>query len=286
MSPDPEFTRLALYARSDDVRAGLRWAAERVGLTVVDLTADPSSVAAAVGPGTAVRAPGGLVSSAMAGSAVTADGAVITLAGPTPEWFASLGPAVTGRQWVLCTPTEARSMVQDSPTFVKLADGKHPGFPARRLRSAEVLDEAVAAVGGSPDVELLVTKEWLAIDSEYRIFTVTREVTAASPYRVQDEPWSPLLRTHRASFHDEAAEWAHQFLSGLDADSVPPAAVLDIARLDDGRFVLLEVNQTWGAGLYGCDPAGALRAVLAANSAGAPGPDGRWLWRPDRHLRY
>lgn len=213
-----EFTGLALYARGEDVRSGFRWAAGRIGLSVVDLTPDPSSVAAAVGPGTAIRAPGGLLASAMAG------GAAIRLAGPTPRWFADLG-----------------------------AD---------------------------------VTRSWLPIDSEYRIYTCALEVTASSPYRVQDEPWSILLPTHRASFHDEAARWTESMLTGLGADLVPRAGVFDVARLESGRFVLLEVSQSWAAGLYGCDPAGALRSVPAANSHHAPGPDDRWLWRPDQHLRY
>lgn len=271
---------LALFARNDDTRQGFRWAATRAGLTVLDLTADPSSVTAAAGPGVAIRAPGGLVASAMAA------GATVVLAGPTPQWFVGLDPAVTGRQWQLCTPAQARILLADAPTFVKLADSKHAAFPATRFTSVGALDRTLAAVTDSEHLELLATTGWLAIDSEYRLFTVTREVVAVSPYRVQDDPWSPLLRTHRASFHDEAARWAETFLASLPEGRVPPSAVLDVARLADGRFVLLEVNQCWGAGLYGCDPVGALRAVLAANIPGESGGDDRWRWRPDPALRY
>ena len=281
-------TALALYARNDDTRREFRRAAERARLAVVDLTADPSSLTAALrvaaevgaGRGIAIRAPGGLVASAMAA------GAAITLSGPTPDWFASLDPEVTGRRWELCSPAHVRRILSRGKAFVKLADGKHSGFPATRFDSVAAFDRVVAAVTDSAQLQLLATAGWLSVDSEYRLFTVGREVTAQSPYRVQDEPWSRLLHTHRASFHEEALRWAEEFLSALPEEQLPPAAVLDVARLTDGRFVLLEVNQCWGAGLYGCDPDGALRAVLAANAPGAVGGDEQWLWRPDPSLRY
>jgi hypothetical protein len=197
-----------------------------------------------------------------------------------------LDAQLTGRQWQLCTPAQARLLLAEAPTFVKLADGKRSEFPATRFASVEALDRTLATFADSEHLELLATTGWLSIDSEYRLFTVAREVVALSPYRVQDDPWSPLLRTHRASFHEEAGRWVETFLTSLPEGRVPPAAVLDVARLTDGRFVLLEVNQCWGAGLYGCDPAGALSAVLAANIPDASGAHDRWRWRPDPSLRY
>ena len=103
-----------------------------------------------------------------------------------------------------------------------------------------------------------------------------------SPYRVLDEPWSPLLHTSRASFHREAGAFAADVLADLSDDDVPPAAVLDVARLTSGRFAILEANQAWGSGLYGCDPDEALSAILAAN---AP-RDERWRWHPDPLISY
>lgn len=88
------------------------------------------------------------------------------------------------------------------------------------------------------------------------------------------------MHTDRASFHDEAASFVAHVLTGLPKSRVPPACVLDIARQPDGRLVVLEANTTWGAGLYGCDPDQALRAVLAANE---PGSD-EWAWTPDPAL--
>ena len=267
---------LALFARNDLTRTGLRDAAERRGLAVIDLDADPDSIARAAGPNVAVRAPGGLVALAIE------RGTAVRLFGPTPQWFVSLGPEVTGRSWQQVTPTGARMLLESGPVFVKLADAKRRDLPARRYRDAREFDSALKAVDGPEHLQLLATSEWFDIDSEYRVFTRGRAALTTSAYWVQDEPWSPLLHTHRASFHAQAGQYVAEVLNGLPEADVPPAAVLDVARLVDGRLVVLEANQSWGSGLYGCDPHAALEAVLAANAE----HDERWLWRPDpRSLR-
>ena len=158
------------------------------------------------------------------------------------------------------------------------AEAKRSDVPARRYADAAAFDTVMGPLRNIEKLELLATTAWFDIDSEYRVFTRGRDVLTTSPYWVQDEPWTPLLYTHRASFHLEAAQWVRDFLHHLSNDDVPPAAVLDVARLVDGRLVLLEANQCWGSGLYGCDPHAALDAVLAANTTGH---DERWLWRPD-----
>lgn len=266
-----DVTTLVLYARDELSRTGLRNAAVRRGLAVVEPEPTPSAIAAVAGPGVAFRAPGGLLAQSLAG------GVPIRLSGPTPAWFAGLGADVTGRNWQLVAPDGARALLRDARTFVKLADAKSPGLPARRYPDVAAFDAALATARLG-EVQLLATPGWLDIDSEYRVFTRHREVLTASAYRVQDEPWGPLLHTSRASFHVEAARFVADVLADLRDGAVPPAAVLDVARLAGGRLVLLEANQCWGSGLYGCDPHAVLEAVLTAN---AEGHDERWRWCPD-----
>jgi hypothetical protein len=262
---------VALFARNDLTRQGLRDAAERRGLAVIDLDPRPESVAHAAGPGVAFRAPGGLMALAIE------RGTTVRLFGPTAEWFVSLGPEITGRSWQQVGPAAARAMLDAGPVFVKLADAKRRDMPARRYRSVGAFDAVINAAGLPEHVQLLATTGWFDVDSEYRVFTQGRAVLTTSAYWVQDEPWSPLLHSHRASFHSEAARYAEEVLADLADADLPPAAVLDVARLTDGRFFVLEANQSWGSGLYGCDPRAALDAVLAANAS----HDDRWLWRPD-----
>ncbi len=261
---------LVLFSRDAPSRRALTAAADRRGLRVVEPAPTPQALVAVTGPGVAARVPGGLAAQALAA------GADLRLSGPDAAWFTALGPAVTGRVWHRVDPAGARSLLARGPAFVKLADLKHPALPARRHPDAASLDTALSTAGLA-DVALLATHGWLDIDSEYRTFTRGRDVLTVSAYRVQDEPWSPLLHTSRASFHDEAAAFVAEVLRDLPDDAVPPAAVVDVARLTGGRLVVLEVNQSWGAGLYGCDPDAVLASVIAASG---DHPD-RWRWRPD-----
>lgn len=269
------FHAVALFARNGDTRSGVAGAVRRRGLGLIEVTADPQSLVDVVAPDVALRVPGGLAASALRA------GAELRLHGPTPEWFAGLDPA-SGRRWQLLDADGAHALLDDGPAFVKLADAKHQLFPAARFADPTAFEAAVDRLGAGRGVQLLVTREWWDIDSEYRVFTAGLTVLTVSPYRVLDEPWSALLHTSRASFHREAGDFVAELLSGLADGNVPPAAVLDVARLTSGRFALLEANQAWGSGLYGCDPHQALTAILAAN---AP-DDHRWRWRPDPSIKY
>ena len=255
--------------------------AEQAGLNVLRIplddrgTVDVAALSDAAGPGVAYRCAGGALAAAIAA------GASIRLVGATAAWFAQLPLEATGRSWVLGDVDEARGLLARGPAFVKLAESKYRSLPARRYRTVDDLDAALARLHAPPTLQLLATDGWLPIDSEYRMFTSDRRVLAWSPYLVQDDPWTPLLRTHRASFHDEAAQFAADLLAALPADDVPPTAVLDVARLSDHRFVLLETNQVWASGLYGCDPRTVLAAVLTAADPETSHNAESWVWRPD-----
>ena len=266
------YTELALYADSAHNGGRLRAAAQQLGLTVLDLPRDPADLRVGARPGLAWRAPVGLV------AALMTRGIPLRLTAAGPRWFASLPSAVLGRRVVVA---DAAAVVAGQVAFpvrmVKLADAKAPGFAATRTADTAGAAAAVRAAGLPPRARLLVADRWLDVDSEYRVFCIGRRAVACSPYLVEGEPWSPVLHHHRASFHDRAATFAEEVLSGLPDADVPPACVLDVARLPAGRLVVLEANTTWGAGLYGCDPVEVLRAVLAANDPA----DDKWLWTPD-----
>ncbi|WP_375504829.1 ATP-grasp domain-containing protein [uncultured Jatrophihabitans sp.] len=255
-------------------------AAESAGLEVVRIAAsddgwvDIPALVRTAGQGVAYRCAGGPLAKAIH------LGAPIHLNGATAEWFVGLPHEVTGRNWALVDVASARAMLARSATFIKLAEAKFRALPARRYATVAELDSALALVHAPDTIALLATTDWLTIDSEYRVFTIGREVVAWSPYLVQDDPWTPLLRTHRASFHDEAATFISGVLAALPDSDVPPTAVLDVARLADNRFVVLEVNHVWSSGLYGCDPDHVLRAVIRAASAEANHFSG-WQWQPD-----
>lgn len=61
----------------------------------------------------------------------------------------------------------------------------------------------------------------------------------------------------------EARAFADQVAGQVE---LPKTCVLDLGQLDDGNWVLLEANATWGAGLNGCDPATVADCLLYATS--------------------
>ena len=268
----PAYTELALYADSAHNGGRLHVAAQQLGLAVLDLPRDPADLRLHPRPGLAWRAPLGFV------AALIVLGTSIRLTAAGPQWFASLAPEVLGRRVaVVDAAALAAEQVAFPVNMVKLADAKLTGFSATKTASTAHAADFVRTAALPPRTRLLVADRWLDCASEYRVFCIDRRAVACSPYLVEGEAWSPMLHRHHASFHDQAGTFAAEVLSSLPDAQVPPACVLDIARLPSGKLVVLETNTTWGAGLYGCDPVEVLRAILAANDPA----DDSWLWTPD-----
>ncbi|WP_238012751.1 ATP-grasp domain-containing protein [Dactylosporangium sp. AC04546] len=261
-----------MRVRSPEASAALAHAAERIGLPVAQLPGDPAEVTGLrSADGVAWRAAGGYLTTLIAA------GADIRLYGASPQWFANLPRDVTGRDVRLVSVGEAPDLVGSRPAVAKLADEKHPAFSAAWVRNADDLRNRLRTARLPADSTLIIMDHWLDLASEYRVFTLGRQPVGWSPYLVEGEEWSPSLRTHRASWHDEAAAFVAMMLAELPDDDVPPTAVIDVGRTDDGRFAVLEVNNVWSSGLYSCDPDGVLRAVLSAND---PDCAARWRWQP------
>ena len=263
--PLPSARALALAADSEHNRDRIAQACERAGLEVLPLPdrGAPDDVAYRLPVGLATR--------------LHLRGVALRLAACPPDWLPHQPPEVLGRALAAVTVDQLRAgeVPLDRVRLVKLATAKHRDVAARQVDGLAQAQRAVAALPGA--TVLLVADDYLDCDSEYRAYTVGRDVVACSPYLVEGESWSRELVLHRASFHDDAARFVADLLAALSDGDVPPACVLDVARLPSGELRLLEVNTAWGAGLYGCDPDGVLRSVLAANGTSDP----RWLWQPD-----
>ncbi len=260
---------LALAADSEHNRTRVASACDRAGLEVLDLSR--ATVDLLSRDDVALRLPIGLA------TWFSLQGVDVRLAAVPAAWLCDLPREVTGRDVRAVTVGELGNVDLAPVRMVKLAGAKHREFAATRVRDLDEARHVVAEAGLPPDTVLLLADGYLDCDSEYRTFTVGREVVACSPYLVEGESWSRDLPLHRASFHDDAAAFVADLLAGLPDDDVPPACVLDVVRTPSGALHLLEANTAWGAGLYGCDPDGVLQAVLAANGVS----DGPWHWRPD-----
>lgn len=265
--------RLALAPVPDRETDLLRAAAVSAGLATVDLPARWWQWAQEHDDGvTAWRVPTGA-------AALSAwQGWPLPLAVAPPSWLARRDPDLLGGRR-LAVVTAADVLAGRLPfdlRALKPASLKVRGLPAQRVAGTPAAQALAAAAALPAEFALLVADGWLECHSEYRTFCVGRDVVTASPYRIEDEGWSAELWLHRASWHEQAAQLAADLLADLPEDDVPPACVLDVARLDDGRLAVLETNTAWAAGLYGCDPDAVLRAVLAAQRPADP----RWVFDP------
>lgn len=132
------------------------------------------------------------------------------------------------------------------PSFVKPLAVKQ--FRAGVWRDREALADETRGLGGDTPV---LRSEVVRFTAEARAFVREGRVLTAAVYE-----------------GDARADDARSlFDAALEALTLPAACVLDAGRLDDGRWVLLEANAAWGAGLNGCDARLALPAIAAATSA-------------------
>lgn len=262
------FERLVLYGNNPSDVAAIRTAARFAGLAVVDLPSDVSAIDVDPAPNTAWRCPPGLAVE------MRRQGRPLPVTGPSADWFAALSADVTGRHLQVLTVAQLQNGEVDlrHVKMVKLAQVKYRDFPATEVRDVQ---HARAVVADLPaDAQLLLADRWLRCHSEYRVFCAGSRALTCSPYWIDDEIFSRLLRLHHASFHEEALAFVADVLTGLAPSDRPPGCVLDVARLDDGQFFVLEANTSWGAGLYGCDPDSVMVSILAANRPA----DHRWNW--------
>ncbi|MFG2002913.1 ATP-grasp domain-containing protein [Spirillospora sp. NPDC048911] len=159
-----------------------------------------------------------------------------------------------------------------APAFVKPADG-------RKAFEGKVYDSAADLPGALPaDTEVFVA-EPVTWEIEFRCFVLEGEVVTMSPYLRDGE--LALTGDGRWDASDEDVRAARDYAAELLADPlvrVPPAVVIDVGRVRDRGWAVVEANAAWGAGLYGCPPETVL-PVLARSCSPRP-PDAEWTVTP------
>lgn len=186
-----------------------------------------------------------------------ADQLNLVLLEPSIDWLTTVPREYLHREIQMMTLADARQC--GDRAFVKPADGK-------------IFDPKVYETGSDLPDQTLVDLDIPVLRSgpvdfrlEVRSFVHERKVIASSPYwrndtLAQDESggW-PFL----AGEQDDAESFAGMVLADPRL-SLPPACTLDIGRLADGRWAIIEANPCWGAGLYGSDPGMILEILPAA----------------------
>jgi len=162
-----------------------------------------------------------------------------------PDWLLHLPWRYNKRALQGMTLSEARTLSQ--PTFVKPTIEKL--FESRVYSSGAHLPEAL------PDTTAVLTSEPVCWDVEFRFFVRERRVMTFSSYWRGNHP----TRRDDGTWEAELAEVveAQDFLNALLADpsvKIPPTIVIDIGKIRDRGWAVVEANAAWAAGIYGCDP--------------------------------
>lgn len=159
---------------------------------------------------------------------------------------------------LLCRPVRFGSLSKlrnlEGPIFVKPAD------PVRRVFDAGVCRSVGDVRGREPipiDTPVLVAGpvEWT---SEFRCFICEGRIEAWSPYLSFGRPvWKPRCA---GAVPMSLVSFCGRLLSAMDR-RLPPAFVVDIGVLEDGRWAVVEFNPVWCAGILGADPAQVFKVV-------------------------
>lgn len=181
----------------------------------------------------------------------------LSLLEPPIDWLLGVPQCFSHRQVQIMTLNEARALA--SPAFVKPADGKIFDPKVYANGSELPTDEHVDG-----DIQVL-RSEVVEFQLEVRCIIRDGRLVTLSPYwrdgslaQAGDGTW-PFFSNEET----EARAFANQVL-GDGRTELPPACTLDVGRLKDGRWAIIEANPVWGAGLYGCDPVEVLRAIRRA----------------------
>jgi hypothetical protein len=172
---------------------------------------------------------------------------------PPLDWLVGADQQLLGRTVWKSTVGELRK--QTTPFFCKPLDDKRVS-----PRVYVVGDDLPHAQFVDDDLPMLVSTP-LHMELELRLFVLEGRIVTGSSYLRNGHPYAHPLEL--LDLQRQADGVLSAVLSGSHT-SLPPAFVLDIARLPDGSWVVVELNAAWGSGLYRSDPSAALPSIMAS----------------------
>ncbi|TDC56185.1 DUF4343 domain-containing protein [Actinomadura sp. KC345] len=188
-----------------------------------------------------------------------------------PGWLPGLPERHRRRHIGMSTLGDVRHALPE-PTFIKPADGRK-AFEGKVYAAPEELPGQDVL----PDETPVFTCEPVSWDVEFRCHVLEGTVVTMSPYLLHGELALTQDGNWKAPDADvqEARQYAEEVLAEVP---VPPATVLDVGRIHDRGWAVVEANAAWGAGLYGCDPEQVLKVLARSCLDREPTPADRdWI---------
>ena len=177
------------------------------------------------------------------------------LLGCSSDWLANLPAQFSKRRIEIRNLQNVMSVKENC--FIKPALGK--SFNAA-VRTGQSLISQASHLPAGLLVQVSEVVEW---ETEYRCFIRNNEVMTVSPYRRGDVTFSSYASPLRGPCDelDAASKFANAVLNSVPC---PSAFVLDVGIIKGRGWAVIEPNECWGAGIYGCAPPKILEVLLAA----------------------
>lgn len=190
---------------------------------------------------------------------------------PPFNWLTALPFSYIKRNIELTTLGRARSY--PTQIFAKPADDKC--FAVGVYAAGEFIEASSLLPENIP----VLLSEVVTWEVEYRCFVLRREVQTMSVYLRNGE----LADFSDSPEGDDAITFAQEFLQSADI-VVPPAVVVDVGRIAERGWAVIEANPVFGAGIYGCDPKRVLSALVRSIVPRSRLTDGDKRWIINREL--
>lgn len=172
------------------------------------------------------------------------------------DWLSKVHPYYLKRKVEFMSLSEAKKFQETK--FIKPADDKV--FPAKVYASGELITNESVPL----DTPTLVS-DVVEFDLEYRTFTDGEKVLTWSNYICYDnlaDPkyWDMVPYSDGRLPHD----WVNDVLHDIrfhDRGIVTVPSVIDVGRVKGKGWAIIETNQAWASGIYGCDPVKVLKVL-------------------------
>ena len=201
--------------------------------------------------------------------AVVAQELSLVLLEPPLGWLAEIPRQYLLREVTFTTLDNAKRYRQRA--FIKPADDKC--FPAAVYQSGAALQVPSLLPGTIP----VLISEPVVWDVEVRFFVLNGLISTFSIY------------SRRATLLADASSWTRtpeatevvDFCGRLIRDSavsIPPSVAIDIGRIDNRGWAVVEANAAWASGIYGCEPRKVLDVIERACVKRENIPDADKVW--------
>ena len=172
------------------------------------------------------------------------------LIGNTFDWLAKVPRKYTKRQIDFMPLKEAR--LYNQKKFIKPADDKV--FPAQIYEAATFNPPEIVL----EDTPTLIS-DIVQFTSEFRCFVKDQKVQTYSCY-IHNE-----LINHEAHWRDpkiyDGLEAPDLFVNRMLEEVHSEPSVIDVGIIPGQGWAIIESNQAWASGIYGCDPIEALKVM-------------------------